>query len=195
MSLHLITPPARYPVTLEEVKAHLRVETGDEDATIDRLIASATSRLDGPTGALRRCLVQQTWEYWLDSWCDRIEIPLRPVVPGSVSIVYLDGSVEEQTMSPSLYGVIGTDPAFIQTLAYGTWPSVTSNRPDAIRIRFTVGYASVVNGGLNGTIPEPILKAMLGHISLAFDMRETPDADVPDIANDPSIMPYRQLWV
>ena len=68
MSLILITAPGRYPVTLEETKAHLRVETDDDDAYLDSLIEMATACLDGASGLLGRCLVQQTWELQLPYW-------------------------------------------------------------------------------------------------------------------------------
>ena len=54
-----ISAPAALPVSLEELKAHLRVEHAEEDAALTRLLGAATSALDGPTGQLGRCQHQR----------------------------------------------------------------------------------------------------------------------------------------
>src|SRR5690606_10673336 len=56
-----VTPPAIQPVTLAEAKLHLRVDHDDEDALISNLIQAATGHLDGWTGILGHCLVEQVW--------------------------------------------------------------------------------------------------------------------------------------
>ena len=43
MPLQLITPPAIEPVTLDEARAHLKVDTADDDTLITALIAAAWS--------------------------------------------------------------------------------------------------------------------------------------------------------
>lgn len=61
MTPYLVTEPAEYPVTLEDMKAHLRVAHDDDDLDIDARIASATAHLDGWGGVLGRCIMPQTW--------------------------------------------------------------------------------------------------------------------------------------
>ena len=81
MSLQLITPPALEPVTLDEAKAHLKVDTTDDDALIERLIAAARARAEWHTG---RAFLTQSWILWLDCWppLDVAEIPLPPASVG-----------------------------------------------------------------------------------------------------------------
>lgn len=196
MSLILITAPSRYPVTLEETRAHLRVETDDDDAYLDSLIEMATSCLDGPSGLLGRCLVQQTWELQLPYWpCEmsgwgfgpqhiymrpipngptgQIEIPLAPLV-SVTSVKYMDGAGDEQTLDEDQYITVprGWEPGIVQPIYGGTWPTSSYSRPDAIRVRFVAGYASVVNGGLSGTIPRNIIQCMLKAIGSAYENRD-----------------------
>lgn len=61
MTPYLVTGPAAQPVTLNDMKAHLRVVHSDDDADIESRIASVTAHLDGWGGVLGRCIMPQTW--------------------------------------------------------------------------------------------------------------------------------------
>ena len=58
LSIKLIMPPAIEPVTLDEAKTWLKLDTSDDDATVIRLIASARQMVEQYT---RRALITQTW--------------------------------------------------------------------------------------------------------------------------------------
>src|SRR5690606_9438636 len=75
-----VTPPAIQPVTLAEAKLHLRVDHDDEDALISNLIQAATGHLDGWTGILGHCLVEQVWRQDHDRFARELVIPLGPVL-------------------------------------------------------------------------------------------------------------------
>lgn len=192
MIMELITAPTRcYPFSLQELKAHLRIETGDDDPYLDSLAELATDCLDGPNGMLGgRCLVQQVWEFRLANWFHRhtdesfwplsplgdacrIEIPLSPVV-SVASVKYLDMTEVEQTLAADQYVLItrGWEPAIIQSALGVTWPMVAYWRPDAIRIRCTVGYAAASGAGLTGKIPRNIIQCMFKAIGTAFENRD-----------------------
>lgn len=170
-TLHRITAPARYPVTLIQAKAQCRVDDNAHDAEIDRLVETVTSRFDGPDGILGRALVQQTWEMRLAYFCTPIKIPLPPFV-SLTSVKYLDTAAVEQTVSASVYEVVdqGFEPSLLQPKYAQSWPSVSlPDRADAVRVRFVAGYASVENEALSGTIPSAILSAMLLDIEQKYD--------------------------
>ena len=61
MTPYLFTPPASLPVTLAEMKAHLRVVHADDDADIAAKQEGAVAMLDGWGGLLGRCIMPQTW--------------------------------------------------------------------------------------------------------------------------------------
>lgn len=77
-----IQAPQSMPVSLEEAKRHLRIEPEAtlEDGLISGLIAAATGHLDGWTGILGRCLVEQEWRQDFDGFSQCLPLPLGPVM-------------------------------------------------------------------------------------------------------------------
>lgn len=65
MPVRLLTPPASEPVTLAEAKAHLRLDTVDDDTYVNTLILVARQYVEQ---ACWRGLVTQTWELVLDGF-------------------------------------------------------------------------------------------------------------------------------
>jgi len=65
VGLKLVTPPAVEPVTLDEAKAHLRLDSNEDDTYVSALIAAARERVEL---FLRRALITQTFEFTLDGF-------------------------------------------------------------------------------------------------------------------------------
>nr|CAD6610872.1 bacteriophage protein [Rhizobium sp. Khangiran2] len=65
MTYAQITPPIAEPLTLAEVRAHLRLDDTQEDALLSSLIATAREHLERETGL---CLMAQAWRLYLDDW-------------------------------------------------------------------------------------------------------------------------------
>lgn len=63
MATTLISAPAAEPISVTDMKAHLRVDFSDDDALIGGLIVAARKYVESITG--RRLLTQQ-WKYTLD---------------------------------------------------------------------------------------------------------------------------------
>ncbi len=78
MSLVLTSGPALEPVSLAEAKAHLRLETNDDDTLLQSLITTSRLHIEA---ALGLALLTQSWSWMFDHWPrgERIVLPLRPV--------------------------------------------------------------------------------------------------------------------
>ena len=176
MGLSLVTAPTSEPLGLAEAKAHLRVDTQDDDSEIHGYIVAARQYAEGMT---RRAFVAQTWDFTLDRFPARIRLPIQPV--SSVSYVqYVDTAGATQTFtygtSPDTakYDVFTDGPRTTIVPKYNlTWPA-TREHPNVITVRFVAGYT---------TCPEDLkqaLKLMVGHqyenreaVVLGFTLIET----------------------
>lgn len=59
--------PADPVVSLQDLKAHLRVDSDDDDMLITAYQAAAVGWLDGYRGVLGRCIMPQTWAVTYDA--------------------------------------------------------------------------------------------------------------------------------
>lgn len=165
MALVLVTPPASAPISLVEAKSHLRVDHSDEDTHIQLLIDAATSYLDGYTGILGRCIVQQTWDLYLDEFPtseSSIQIPLGPLISVS-SVTYTDTNGDPATVDSDNYTVdTVTPPGWVVPDSSFSWPS-TLDAINAVKVRFIAGYS---------TVPPAIKAAMLLMVADLYENRE-----------------------
>lgn len=185
MRILVITPPEIF-VTLEEAKAHLRVEQDDdhEDDLIDALVSAACAHIDGPEGWLGRAVGQQTLELRRCSFPACIDLPY-PTVTEVTSILYDDADGAEQTLSTSLYRVYGH---LIARAPDATWPA-TESTPESVRVQYEAGYEEV---------PAPIKQAVLLMVGDMFKHRESTQigaiSSVPmSMTVDRLLAPYR-VW-
>lgn len=157
--------PAATPVSLAEAKAHLKVESTDEDTLITSLIEAATSWLDGYTGILGRALITQTWRRDFDSF-GAWRLPVGDVIALS-SISYYDTDNASQTLASSVYQVLTDEIGpYLALKVDQSWPSYYS-RDDAVRVTWTAGY-----GPNAADVPQAIRQAMLLMIGDWYRSRE-----------------------
>jgi len=121
------------PVTLADMKAHLRVDGTDEDTYIMSLITAARRQVEDRTW---RSLGTETWRQELDGFPDVIELYRCPVA-GITSLKYIDADGALQTMANTDYrSDLNSAPARLFP-AYGSvWP-VTRSDPVAVQITYT----------------------------------------------------------
>lgn len=99
MSLDLISPPMAEPVTLAELKEHLKIDGAAEDAVIAGLGVAARQLIEA---RYRVALLPQIWRFALDCAAEApIVIPLSPVA--SIDAVGVTRSGVTETLSPISY--------------------------------------------------------------------------------------------
>jgi uncharacterized phiE125 gp8 family phage protein len=136
--------PATALVSLDDIKAQVRVPHVDDDALLTALIEAATSRIDGYAGILGRAIVSQTWTQDFDGFANDLRLPLGNLV-SITDVKYYDATNTQQTASATLYSGLEDECGPYVTLKYGqAWPS-TYNRPDAVKVTWVCGYGAVVN--------------------------------------------------
>ena len=153
MSLIITTPPTVEPLELAEAKAHLRLDSGEneEDDLILSMIGQARSIAEKKIGG---AIMAAAYTYSLDCFPREIQLPIGPIFDGNItSITYIDTAGAEQTLDAENYKVSYGRQCRIRP-AYGqTWPS-TRAEMDAVSILFTAGY------GAANDIP-PAIKAAI----------------------------------
>lgn len=161
----LVSAPSITPVSLTEAKAQLDIGYTDKDALITALIQAATGYLDGWTGILGRCLVEQTWRQDFDRFAYCLRLPLSPVID-IASVKYDDAAGDEQTIAAENYSLLNDDLGpyvkFIDTFSF---PDIHDEWP-AVRVTYDAGYESE---GSTSTVPAPIKQAILLLVRHWFD--------------------------
>ena len=96
-----IAAPASNPVSVAELKTHARIDHADEDTMLAGLLDGAVAHLDGYTGILGRCIVEQTWRQDFQGWYGDMLLPFPDV--SSVTVRYRDEVGAEVDVEPSAY--------------------------------------------------------------------------------------------
>jgi len=141
----LVTPPAYYPLVLDQVKSHLNIDYTNDDKYLQALISVATSNAEQ---FLRRRLITQTWKLFLDAWPygDSILLPFGKL-QSVTHVKYTDTAGDQTTWydaDTTTYADIDTDRELgrIQ-LAYGySWPTASLHPQNPIEIQFVCGYGA-----------------------------------------------------
>lgn len=181
--------PSATPVSLTEVKAHCRVEGTDSDTVLTMLLDVAVAHLDGWSGILGRCLVNQGWRVSFCRWPPSgiIRLPFPDVSASTVK--YFDEVNAEQTVSGTAVLQDETG-SFVRLAAAFARPSLYDDRDDAVQVTFTAGY-----GAAGSDVPAPIRGAILLMVSHLFHNREAVGdnslAELP-LGVDRLIDPYRR---
>jgi len=137
MSLKVTVNPFAEPISRDEIKIHLRVDSTADDELIDVLITAAREWCENYQN---RSYVAQTFQLKMDSFPDVIELPRSPLISVS-SIQYVDADGDTQTITASDYRVdSNSEPARITPAYDVSWPSVRAVT-DAVTVTFIAGYA------------------------------------------------------
>ena len=158
MALTLVTAAAGEPLTLDDVKGHLKITSTDQDGEIVGWITAAREWAETRTG---RALITQTWDLKLDGFPvdgGPITVPKPPLI-SVTSITYVDTNGVTQTWSSALYTVDA--PTGPQARSGQIWPAYNESYPgtraqvNAVTVRFVCGYGAVAD-----LVPASIRSAM-----------------------------------
>ena len=191
----LVAAPATLPVTLQEVKQHLRLVAGaetytDEDGILTIYLNAAVTHLDGDSGWLNRAIVAQTWSQQFDRFERSLLLGLSPVT-SITSVVYVDAAGVDQTVTAGQYEVINkTSSPELRFIDDYEFPIVHDDE-QVLTVTFVGGFGAAAD------VPAPIKAAIL---LMVGDMYRHRSAKIDNgmVENKTVRMlldPYRRGWV
>lgn len=136
----LITAPTSEPVTVAELKAHLRVTSSADDTYLGAIITAAREYVEQQTG---RALGAQTRETSADAFprCGVLPLGYAPAVSIS-SVKYLDVAGSEQTLASTEYTIdTRREPGALLLAVDKSWPA-TAALPSSVRVQYVCGVAT-----------------------------------------------------
>lgn len=142
------SPPAIYPISLEEAKAHLRVLSTDEDPYISSLIPAATRYCEQYQ---RRVYAQRDIIFVNDNFISPWRLPLAPV--SAIKTIFVGGAA----LAESDFSIDGLGRVEIFSDIY---------TGEEVRITATCGYADVAD------TPTPVKQAILLLVGHLYSNRE-----------------------
>lgn len=190
MPLILTAGPSVEPISLDEAKAHCRIDTGAEDTLVSSLVLAARLYVEQ---SLSLALIRQSWSLYLDAWPDKnsVELPLSPLI--SVDAIRLYGQT-------GCYTTIDPGQFFIDTVSRRprlvrgegqAWP-IPGRNANAVEIAITAGY-----GATPDDVPMPIRQAIKLLIAHWYEAREPvvfgQDANMVPLSVSSLIKPYQAV--
>lgn len=161
-NLTCITAATAQPISLAQVKQHLRIWHDDDDAYLTALCAAACATIEGPTG-IGLAVLDSTWLQTMDSTVtSTVMIDLTPVQ--SVEKIETQDSQGSWTVVDPAHYRVNTDqrPALVSPVT--SWPV-----HNAMRVTFKAGYRAV---------PADLIAALLLTVGYLYDNRAE-DAPAP----------------
>lgn len=184
MAYAVITPPTAEPITLAEIKAHVRADYyTTDDAYLIALVTAAREYVENFTG---KVLAPTTFELSLDAFpTGPIKLEKGPL-SAVASVKYVSPETGlEVTLADDHYQVDAvSDPGWVAPYVAG-WPTPMATI-NSVRIRFTAGYV---------TTPAPLKQAIKELVANWFENREATSLERPEAVPfgvDDILLQYRE---
>lgn len=175
-----------FPLTVDELRLHSRIDSADDDTLVESYIKSATRMVENYLG---KSLLSQTWLLWINGGfpkrCRGGDAPIflnhSPVISvDKVAYVDLEGEEQELEIATLQKSLNGSNPKIL--------PAYLENWPDsrcvleAVRIEFTAGYGEAATD-----LPDEVLQAVRLIAASFYEKRElyTPDLKVQNLESYP----------
>ncbi len=157
--LSLVQPPGAEPLTLDDVKTHLRIDHDNDDAFVTGLIAAARQMCEQHT---RRALITRTYGLFLDAWpkdCRALFLPNPPLI--DVIAINTYGSDDAPTAFDENSYFVDTAGMVGRIVMKNTVPTATRD-VNGIEIRYKAGY-----GATPASVPPALrqgLRQLIAHL-------------------------------
>jgi uncharacterized phiE125 gp8 family phage protein len=171
-TLSLITAPVLEPVSLSEVRAHLRLSGNLDDQRLVAIAIGARQWVEQQTGL---CLIEQTWAWslpdWptsMGDWVRGVALPLMPV-SAVTGVTYVDTFGATVTLPTSIYSVqiqagrADPRPAYVVT-KYGCVLPPVRPQAGAVTVTFKAGF-----GADPTAVPHALALAVLQRAASGYD--------------------------
>ena len=184
MTLIETDPPLAEPVTLAELKAHLRIDATDEDDLLEGLIRVARAHLETLTGT---ALMTQGFRLALDDWprADVIQLMKTPVQTIDAILVYDAVGVAQELSLTGLLLDAKARPARL-VIRERMHPGQAIN---GIEIEFTAGF------GAGTDVPPELTRAILMHAAYLYEFRGAVSPDMQPAAVPPGYERLIAPWL
>ncbi len=176
MTLIRTVAPAAEPVTLAEVKAHLRLAHDSEDALLNGLIRAAREDLERATGL---ALIDQAWRLVLDAWpAQGCALLARHPVRETLSVTVFGSQGEASLVDPADYQLDALSrPARLHF----------EPRPEPLRILNGIEIDFSAGFGEAGTdVPDLLKRAILVLVAHWYEFRASYDAADQPVSYPPA---------
>ena len=168
--IQVVTPATTEPLTLQEVKNHLRIDGSFDDALLNSCITSARMYFESQCEI---SIASQELLLALDSFDDIIYLPRGPV-QSIEDIGYADSENNQQVMDDWIEDLV-SNPARI-TPAFGqSWPA-TAEVVNAVQVSYTTGYSTP------SMVPKLLKSGMLFYVAHLYENRSAvTDSDLKEV--------------
>jgi uncharacterized phiE125 gp8 family phage protein len=172
MSLTLITPPAAEPVSLADLKEHLKIDGAAEDALLSGLLVAARQTIEA---RFQIAIMAQAWRLALgEAGATAVLLPIAPVL--AIDAVGLVRGGATELLAPAAYEA--------ETGNIGRVRLKSAPADAGLSIAFTAGWADLA------AIPEALKLAVKLLAAHYYENREG-GARAPDLGG--LVAPFRQV--
>ena len=170
MSMQLITEPVIEPVTLDEAKLFLRIDTPDDDVLLASLITASRRLIEQAT---RNCLLQQTWRFGFDVWPSSLmlRLPLAPLLSLS-AVTVMDGAGNRMAQNLANFQINPT--SMPPTVQSKSMPPISAASEGGIQLAAVFGYGTTAT-----SVPQALRVSVLMVLSQFYETRGLGDSTLP----------------
>lgn len=197
----LVTPATVLPVTVDEVKAALRiavvgedgaVEPHDDDGLIETLIQAAVDHYSGWNGTLGISLVEAEWEQKFNAFTQILPLLVGPML-SIVSVAYRNRSGLSTTIDDGVYS-LKTDAAGRSFVRFANAFLLPSDlyEDEAVLVRYKAGW--LVDAG-KATTPADLRTAIMMRVQLHYDEAATGGSTTLERVEANLLSKYRRFSV